>query len=205
MSQPTEHLPSDFRTALDRWTVIVPWLLGCIAAALVIASALSLLYIKYSPPTWYFAYHILRLFSLGELTFAAWFSSCLLILCGTLTAIIATICSQEKDPDTWRWWAATILLAAMSADETISIHELLGSLIRRSLHLEGFFYNNWVVAGIPMVLLIFLTLGPILIRLPQMLSHRLLFAAFVFFGGAVGIEMINGKVRSESEEGYLIF
>jgi hypothetical protein len=202
---PQLYSTTELRVALDRWTQILPKLLGGISAALVAAATLRLLYIKYLPYPSEYLNQIFQRFTLGdELTFIAWFSSCMLTLCSAMSAIIATISSQQKGPDTWRWWVASALLIAMSADETVAIHEMLGVPIRTLYNFDGFLHHDWVVAATPFLVVIFITLGPILIRLPRMLSQRLTFAAIVYFGGAVGIEMVSGKIRELFPEGGIV-
>ena len=191
---PQPHPTAELQSALDRWTHVLPKILGGIAAVLMAAAALRLAWIKYFPHPGDRLYYLAERFGLGEMNFVAWFSSCMLTLCCIISAIIATIISQQKGHDVWRWWSASVLLLAMSADETIALHEMLGDNIAHLVPFDGFFFYAWVVAAIPILVVIFITLGPILLRLPRRLAQRLLFASLVYFGGAVGIEMISAKL-----------
>lgn|GEM_PF-3757865 len=146
------HSPTDLRAALNRWTPFLPRLLGSIVSALVVISILQQLYLKFLPFPLAHGEQLLKRLSLGgEMTFTAWFSASMLILCGISSAIIATISSPQKRPHTWRWWGLSILFVAMSADEALAMHEMLIGPFRDRFKFDGFLYFGWVVAGDPSI------------------------------------------------------
>lgn len=175
----------------------VAWLLGLTALALVVAHLFRYYYFNYtSHPV---AYRLVDRFHLDqEGTIAVWFSSLVLLLCSAATAVIALQFRRRRERGAWRWWAIACLFLMMSADETASFHELGGALFKESHELSGYFSYGWVLLAIPVVAGGFVVLGPALLSLPGWIARRLLGAAGLYFGGAVGMEMVGGKLVEEA-------
>lgn len=170
--------------------------LGLAALALAVAHLFRYYYFNYTSHP--MAYRLVDRFHLdAEGTAAVWFSSLLLLLCGATAALIASRLSRRSEKGAWRWWVIAGLFLVMSADETASFHELAGALVKDTHELTGYFSYGWVVVAIPVVAGGFAVLGPVLLGLPGWIARRLLGAAMLYFGGAVGVEMIGGKLAEE--------
>src|SRR3982751_4790319 len=70
----------------------------------------------------------------GECNIPSWFSSCLLLVCALLLALIAA--AQRQRPKAWfgHWLALALIFGFLSLDETAQLHELSIAPIRTSFH-----------------------------------------------------------------------
>lgn len=141
-----------------------------------------------------FAYRLVDKFNFNaEQTLPAWYASALLLAAGGI-AVAIHLRLPRPHPDAWRWLLAGVLLAAMSADETVSLHEMVGSVLKERVATSGLFYFSWVLVAIPLLVVATATFLPLLRRLPLRTRTGLITAAALYFGGAVGTEMIGGLI-----------
>jgi len=99
------------------------------------------------------------------------------------------------------WWAGlAVLFLFMSADEVFGIHESLIDPLRQSLHPSGALHFAWVVPYTALVVTVAALYTPFLLRLPRETAIRLVIAGAVYVGGAIGMEMVAGKM--EESHGY---
>ena len=94
----------------------------------------------------------------------------------------------------------------MSYDEAFQLHEKLISPMRNLLGNEdlGIFYFAWVLPGIILVALLGLYFFSFLRQLPTKTRTRLLVAAGLYLGGAIGFELIGGAY-AESVDKNIVF
>jgi hypothetical protein len=171
---------------MGRWLAVA-------AACLVLGHTFRFYYFNFTSHP--FAYRLVQLFDLNaEQTPAAWFSSALLLICGLLTLLVALGMRQRRTAGRWRWFTVAGLLVLMSADEIAMLHELASTMIAERRPMGGFFNFEWVVLAVPLLLTALVVLGPMLRWLPRRLAGGLLLAAGVYFGGAVAVEMVGGKI-----------
>jgi hypothetical protein len=102
----------------------------------------------------------------------------------------------------WRILSWTFLYLAI--DEVISLHELLIQPFRR-LGLGGFFHYAWVVPGLVAVGGFGLWSVRLLRQLPRRLSQRFLLSGGLFVLGALGFEMLDGKIVEQIGEANALF
>ncbi len=81
----------------------------------------------------------------------------------------------------------------LSLDELISIHEQLTMPLRAGLDLHGVFFLSWVIPAIIVVAVFTLIYIKFLWRLPVQTRWLFIVAGIIYVGGAVGIEMLDGK------------
>lgn len=102
--------------------------------------------------------------------------------------------------DRWRWhWlflAAWFLL--MSYDEAAQVHEKLGTLVEGVTHTTGFLAFAWVIPGMAAVLVIGLAFVRFLLALPGRSALLFLVAGAMYVFGAIGMEMIEAKVFTQT-------
>lgn len=126
----------------------------------------------------------------AEMNVPTWFSSALLALCGLLTLRVA---ARENAPGwrrKWRFLAGAFFIC--SIDEIAAMHEMLVDPVRSLLHTRGLLHFAWVVPGILLVAFLAVFLAPLFLRLPPSVKRTFFFAAAVFLGGAIGLEMAGG-------------
>lgn len=88
----------------------------------------------------------------------------------------------------------------LSLDELISVHEFFDR-VEVLLPLGGYFYYGWVVVGIAAVGVVAVGFLPFVRRLPRSTAVQLIIAGIVFVTGALGMEMIGGKLFEEQQHG----
>jgi hypothetical protein len=144
-----------------------------------------------------------RLFNVGEeANIPTYYSSFILLISSMLLAIIAGAKKRRGERYALHWAVLSIIFLGMSLDETAQIHETSGyvfeTLAREYTGFtpSGFLYSSWVIPGIVFVLVVGLAYLPFLAHLPRKTCLLFLIAGFLYVGGAVGLEMIGGKIVS---------
>lgn len=113
-----------------------------------------------------------------------WLSASLLLGCAIAAGVIARAAA------TWRrhWWGMAIAFGWVSLDEAAEIHEHFGGLIGT----HGILYFDWVIPAIAVVAVLAAVYLPFIRALPPATRNRLLLAAVIYVGGAVGMELPLG-------------
>ena len=132
----------------------------------------------------------------SELCLPAWYSSMLMMV----AAILSGLCgldARQRDPRNARAWIAlSFIFVYLSLDEMTGLHELLVPIMHNALRPTGFFLFAWVIVAIPLVIFVGAMFLPFLFRLPGPIGRRIAVAGFVFVAGALGMEMVGGKLFS---------
>ena len=122
-----------------------------------------------------------------------YFSSVNLLICAVLIFFIYRFYKIRNIPENRYWFFLSFLFLYLSLDESASFHEML---IRPMNEIFGFesvwLYYPWVIPGIIICLVIGVFLFKFYTRLPM--RYRVLFglSAFLFIGGSIGMEIIDG-------------
>jgi hypothetical protein len=136
---------------------------------------------------------LVKLFSLTrEANVPTFFSAVLLLFCSALLALIGIRKKRSNDPFYRHWKGLAAIFLFMSIDEAVQIHELLIDPIHTALNTSGILLFAWVIPysiAAAIVLVLFL---PFLWCLPPVMRSRTLLAAFVYVGGALGFELLDG-------------
>lgn len=92
----------------------------------------------------------------------------------------------------WLFLSATFAL--LSVDEFVGLHEMMGTILHRHVHFTGFLRFVWVVPACVGLCLFGLGYSRFLAALPPRRRARFVAAGAVYVVGAVGMEMIGGKL-----------
>jgi hypothetical protein len=142
-----------------------------------------------------------------EANFPSLYSALLLLLCSFLIKIISEIKKKVRDRYTFYWQSLASIFLVLSVDEILSLHENVITPLRRTFGFTGFLRFAWVVpAAIFVVFSIFFFLK-FFLSLPTPIKFSILLAGFLYVGGALGMEMINGQysdLYGEENFGYEI-
>jgi len=113
-----------------------------------------------------------------------WLSSSLLLGCAIAAGLIAA------EATAWRrhWWGMAIAFGWVSLDEAAEIHEHLGGLVGT----HGILYFDWVIPAAAVVVVLTALYLPFMRALPRVTRNRLVLAAVIYIGGAVGMELPLG-------------
>jgi NADH:ubiquinone oxidoreductase subunit K len=131
----------------------------------------------------------------GDKTVPTWFSSELLLLCAIFLFIIFQSKANQASKYKWHWLGLAVIFLALSIDETATLHEWSSSLLA-SYELDGIFYYAWVLFGLGFVGLFALVYGRFFFHLPKAQQRSFFLAAALYVGGALVVEMFNGRYES---------
>jgi len=122
-------------------------------------------------------------------------SAGLLFAASFLLVLISRAEHSRGAQDTWRWSLLSAGLALMAMDEIVSLHERLVRPVRAFLDMDtmGLFYFAWVVPGIVLVVAAAIIYARFLLRQDPIVRNRVILAALVYLGGALGMEMVGGR------------
>ncbi len=175
-------------------------LLG-ITFALVILNVIAL-YLRFFPEryTVYSAMHeffldvFISQFTLNsEKNIPTFFSSFLLFAASALFFIIASWKKAQRDKYRVHWKILAFLLLLFSIDEFTSLHEKLIKPFRDLPDFNGLFYFKWVIPGLAFVFIFGLAYFMFFLHLERRYKILFLLSAALFFGGALGFEIIGGR------------
>jgi len=169
--------------------------LGTVAALLVLANTVALMatYLTGRTP------HDVRFAQLfyldGERNIPTAFSTLLLLFAALLLAVITALERKRTGSAVLPWAVLSCGFLFMAVDEAWSFHEKLTGPVRTLLGNAdlGVFYYSWVIPAIGLVLVLGLFFFRFLLRLPAKTKFTFLMAAILFLGGAIGIELIEGR------------
>ena len=136
----------------------------------------------------------------AEATIPMWFSSMLMLICALLAAVAALVHRHQSRADVWRWGMIAVILLGMSIDEAVVLHEMAIGVIRGFMPTSGLFFYAWVVVAIPAVVVVAALGAPMLRRLPRRTAVGLPLSAAIFCAGAIGMEMVGGKIFEAAGE-----
>lgn len=130
-----------------------------------------------------------------ELNAPAFFSGLLLLFAAFLLSLIFYFKRQRSETKIAPWAVLACGFVAMAFDEIISVHERLIEPMRDVLggHDLGILYFAWVVPAVVLVLGLGLYFSNFLMRLPTVTFIGFMTAAVLFLGGAVGLELLEGR------------
>lgn len=140
-----------------------------------------------------------------ERGFGTWYSGAALLAGAALALVIAAAKRAVGDPFTRHWHGMAAILAYLSLDEVIGLHERLSILGARLVPASTAILYSWVVFGVAAALAV----GLAYLRFAAALAPRarwlLVASAATFLGGAVGVEMVGGVVALRGGDETLRF
>jgi|SRR5690554_1348537 len=93
------------------------------------------------------------------------------------------------------WSFLGFVFLFLAFDEAASIHEALIGITQRTLNTTGFFHYAWFIPyGIGLVILCLIYI-PFFKKLPKRSFFLFVTSGLIFVSGAIGFEMIGGKIR----------
>lgn len=129
----------------------------------------------------------------GEGNLAAWYYSFLLLCCALVSLGLTLAARAGRSPLVRRWGMLSTLFLLMAVDETAQLHDMATGPLRNGLGLDyGILYFAWLIPAAAILLGCAVYLAPLARALPPAIRRRLLGAAALYLGGAVGGEMLGG-------------
>ena len=202
---------SHFSTELNS-KKILKILLG-ITFALVILNVIAL-YLRFFPER-YHVYSQLHEFFLDiyidrfsmntEMNIPTYFATFQLLAASILLFIIAAWKKAQKDKFRIHWKGLAFLLLLFSVDEFTAMHEKFTKLFKDLPDFNGLFYFKWVIPGIAFVLVFGLLYLLFFLHLEKRYKILFLASAILFFGGALGFEVIGGRFANYNDTRNITF
>jgi hypothetical protein len=142
-----------------------------------------------------------------EMNIPTFFSVLLLLFSALLLTVITVLNRKQWTPHVSKWAILSFGFMFMAYDEAFKVHEKLVAPIRTLLGNGnlGIFHYNWVILGIPLVLVLALFFLRFLFYLPTKTRLRFLVAATLYIGGAIVLECIGGYYAELSGEKNLTY
>lgn len=130
----------------------------------------------------------------AELCLPAWYTSLLLAFSAVLIAFSAFSGKRCHRSHSLHWLPLIPVFVGLSIDEATGFHEVLIEPLRSGLGLGGFLYFSWVIPGAILVGLFGLFYLPFLFALPARSRVMFMISGLLYVGGALGMEVVGGKV-----------
>jgi hypothetical protein len=95
----------------------------------------------------------------------------------------------------------------MAFDESFQFHEKLDRVTQSFLGFDhyGILFFSWVVPGIGLVVVLGLFFARFLAKLPAQTRVSFLIAATLYLGGAIGLELVGGRLMELHGPNYLSY
>lgn len=143
--------------------------------------------------------YLLGLFPLfnlnSEISIPTWYASMTLLLCSMLLALIFIAKRRNGEPFALHWAVLSLVFLYLSIDEGADIHATIGNTLslRVTGITHGFLRYTWVLYGIAFVFIVLASSIRFLTRLPRETGRLFILAGLTYVGGALLMEMINGR------------
>jgi len=130
----------------------------------------------------------------GERNFPTAFSVFLLLSASALLTLTTALERRRRAP-ILHWSVLALGFLAMAFDEGWSFHERLNAPVRAALGGRdlGIYYYAWVAPALGLVAVLGVFFLRFLWRLPARTRWQFLIAGAIYVGGAVGIELLEGR------------
>jgi hypothetical protein len=142
-----------------------------------------------------------------ERNIPTFFSVFLLLFSSLILATITIHSKNEKALHTSSWIILLFGFTFMAYDEAFQVHEKLIEPVRSLLNTDslGVFYFSWVIPGIAIVAFLTLFFLKFLLHFPTTERFRILAAAALYIGGAIGMELIGGNYAESNNTQNLTY
>jgi hypothetical protein len=107
--------------------------------------------------------------------------------------MVAYLKYVDKDKFRFQWVLLGLLLFYISMDDASVIHEKFSRYLKGASDLGGWFEYKWVIIGLLAVAVIGVLFFRFWLHLDTKFKILFLLAGGLFFGGAVGFELIGGR------------
>jgi hypothetical protein len=141
-----------------------------------------------------------------ELNFPTWYSALMIAFCAVLLKIIATGKKQQGDRYTKDWQLLSIIFWFLAIDEIVSIHEILIiPEVSQALRLPWFLHSAWVIPGMIFVAWFARRYSKFVRHLPPKSRLHFIFAACIYVGGALIMEMIGSYFAESLSQQNIVY
>jgi hypothetical protein len=175
--------------------------LGTMAVLLVLANIAVLLADHLTGHTSIIIHKLVKLFYLDlEQNIPSFFSMLILLIASALLTVITILKKKQKASYVTEWSILSIGFFYMAFDEIMEIHDKLVAPLQALLGHQnlGIFNFAWVIPGIILVSFLGIYFLRFFINLPPKTRLWFFIAGFMFVGGSIGLELIEGVIAEKS-------
>ena len=141
-----------------------------------------------------------------ELNLPTWYSSLMLATCSVLLKTIAAGKKQVSDRYTKDWQLLSLIFLLLAIDEVLSIHEILIiPEVSEALNLPWFLHSMWVIPGTVFVIWFVKRYSQFSRHLPYQSRQHFFWAAFLYIGGALIMEMVGSHIAEAQGQQNLVY
>ncbi len=132
-----------------------------------------------------------------EVSIGTWFETAQFMIAALVTiSLLSTGVTPAHLANRVRVLAAALFV--LSIDESVSIHERIGSALRDALSTTGYLYYIWVIPAVAAALVLAAWEIPWLRSLPKNVRDKVLGSGMLFVACAGGLELLAGADDEES-------
>jgi len=129
----------------------------------------------------------------AEANFPTFYSVSMAIAASFLLFVIAYFKNEIKDTYRFHWVVLALFLLYISMDDASVIHEKVSKYLKGLSDFGGWFQYKWVIVGLAIVAILAVSFFRFWLNLDNKYKILFLVSAALFFGGAMGVEMIGGR------------
>ncbi len=119
-----------------------------------------------------------------------------LLVCALLLGLVAHVTDKRQEKFLRHWQLLSLIFLYLSLDEALSFHERVTDPLKEFLGTGGFLYFAWVIPVAILLAVFLIGYLTFLMALPKRVRWLFLTAGSVFVTGALGMEIVGGKVLS---------
>lgn len=142
---------------------------------------------------------------MNENSVTTWFTVILIALNAFLLTVNATAARQLRTGSALPWLFLAAIIAYLSMDEMLELHERIGVAVAHSLKFSDKMAFPWVVTGLAFTTVVGLSFIGFLRRLPRRTARLFILAGGVYVGGALGLEVIELLTVSKFGMGAIFY
>jgi len=174
--------------------VAVVWALPALAVAGGIAREVAAVMAGVPSPN--FGHQMVNLDS--EANFPTAVSALLMVFAALLLFVQARRPGVTTSPDRMRWLILSGGFLYLAMDEVAQFHEQFKAPLRAMAQFDDWLSFAWVVVAIPVVFVLGAYYLPLLFRLPARIRLGLAASGALYVAGAIGMEMVGGRLATYS-------
>ncbi len=125
------------------------------------------------------------------------YSSSQLLLASINFGVIFCIKKIYDDLFKWHWLLLSIVFSFLALDEAAQIHELLNHIVKVFINASGIFYFAWLIPYSIITLALGVFYLKFILSLPRKTAFLFCLSAFIFLSGAIGFELLEGRVYEQ--------
>lgn len=139
----------------------------------------------------------------AERTIISYYSASLMLVAALASLGVGLQGFHSGSRVAFYWLLLAVMMAYMSLDETVSLHENTSPSLRSAGVTPGFLdYSPWVLIGVPVVIAVGLFFIRFLLMIDRRIAARLFLAGVLFVGGSLVVEILASLLMSrEASEG----